>query len=94
MVAVSAGTAADMRGEIDLRETWVAKVSAVGLHGNVMLDQAGLGVIKVLRFGRECYQLRLYLPNSQIGTADFGKTLPEDLYELPRPCVGQFGGTF
>jgi hypothetical protein len=30
-------------------------------------------------------------PNTQIGTADFGRVLPEDLNGLPGPRVGQFG---
>lgn len=29
-----------------------------------------------------------------LGTADFGKVLPEDLTGLPRPRVGQFGVGF
>jgi hypothetical protein len=55
----------------------------------------------------ERYQLGLYFqafnvfnrhgfigPNTQIGTADFGKVLPEDLNGLPGPRVGQFGARF
>lgn len=33
-------------------------------------------------------------PNTQIGTADFAKVLPEDLNGLPGPRVGQFGARF
>jgi hypothetical protein len=66
-----------------------------------------LGVSKSLRFGGDRYQLRLYFqmfnvfnrhgfngPNTQIGTADFGKVLPEGLNGLPGPRVGQFGARF
>ena len=65
-----------------------------------------LGVSKVLQFG-ERSQLRLYFqmfnvfnrhgftgPNTQIGTADFGKVLPQDLNGLPGPRVGQLGARF
>jgi hypothetical protein len=64
------------------------------------------GVSKSLLLG-ERYQLGLYFqafnvfnrhgfigPNTQIGTADFGKVLPEDLNGLPGPRVGQFGARF
>jgi hypothetical protein len=66
-----------------------------------------LGVSKSLRLAGDRYQLRLYFqmfnvfnrhgfegPNTQIGTADFGKVLREDLNGQPRPRVGQFGARF
>jgi hypothetical protein len=66
-----------------------------------------LGVSKSLLFGEERYRLNLYFqafnvfnrhgfagPNTQIGTADFAKVLPEDLNGLPGPRVGQFGARF
>lgn len=62
-----------------------------------------LGLSKLQQFGERC-QLRLYFqmfnvfnrhgvvgPNTQIGTAGFGKVLPQDLSGLPGPRVGQFG---
>jgi hypothetical protein len=62
-----------------------------------------VGVSKLHRFGERC-QLRLNFqmfnvfnrhgfvgPNTQIGTAGFGKVLPQDLNGLPGPRVGQFG---
>ena len=62
------------------------------------------GVSKSHRFGGERYQLRVSFqmfnvfnrhgfkePNTQIGTTDFGKVLPENLNGLPGPRVGQFG---
>ena len=65
-----------------------------------------VGVSKSLQLG-ERYQLDLYFqafnvfnhhgfigPNTQIGTADFGKVLPQDLNGLPGPRVGQFGARF
>jgi len=33
-------------------------------------------------------------PNTQIGSAKFGKVMPEDLNGLPGPRVGQFGARF
>jgi len=63
-------------------------------------------VNKYLRLG-ERFQLRLYCqifnvfnrhgfsgPNTQIGTAGFGKVLPQDLNGLPGPRVGQLGARF
>jgi len=63
-----------------------------------------LGVSKSLSLAGDRYQMRLYFqmfnalnrhrfqgPNTQVGTADFGKVLPEDLNGLPRPRVGQLG---
>jgi hypothetical protein len=65
-----------------------------------------LGVSKALSF-KERYQVRLYFqlfnvfnrhgfsgPDTQIGTADFGKVLPRDLNGLPAPRVGQLGARF
>jgi hypothetical protein len=65
-----------------------------------------LGVNKFLAF-REGYHLTLYFqffnvfnrhgfsgPNTQIGTANFGKVLPQDLNGVPGPRVGQFGARF
>lgn len=65
-----------------------------------------IGVRKSLRFG-ERSQLSLYFqmfnvfnrhgftgPNTQIGTADFGKVLAQNLNGLPGPRVGQFGARF
>jgi hypothetical protein len=62
-----------------------------------------IGVSKSQRLGERC-QLRLYFqmfnvfnrhgftgPNRQIGTAGFGKVLPQDLNGLPGPRAGQFG---
>jgi Carboxypeptidase regulatory-like domain len=64
------------------------------------------GVNKTQRFGERC-QLHLYLqvfnvfnrhgftgPNTQIGTAGFGRVLPQDLNGVPGPRVGQFGARF
>lgn len=66
-----------------------------------------LGVSKHMGLAGERYQLRLYFqmfnvfnrhrfsgPNTQIGTAGFGKVLPDDLNGLPGPRVGQFGARF
>jgi hypothetical protein len=66
-----------------------------------------LGVSKSLLFGGERYRLNLYFqafnifnrhgfagPNTQIGTADFAKVLPQDLNGLPGPRVGQLGARF
>jgi hypothetical protein len=68
------------------------------------LASEDVGISKSLRFGGERYLLSLRFqvfnvfnrhgfagPNTQIGTADFGKVLPEDLNGLPGPRVGQFG---
>jgi hypothetical protein len=65
-----------------------------------------VGVSKAVHFG-ERYQAHLYFqmfnvfnrhgfsgPNTQIGTADFGKVLPRNLNGLPGPRVGQFGARF
>jgi len=65
-----------------------------------------LGVRKSLPFG-ERYQVSLRFdmfnvfnrhgfagPNTQVGSADFAKVLPEDLNGLPGPRVGQFGARF
>jgi len=74
---------------------------------NPGLASEDVGVSKSLRFGAERYLLSLRFemfnvfnrhgfagPNTQIGTADFGKVLPEDLNGLPGPRVGQFGARF
>jgi hypothetical protein len=66
-----------------------------------------VGVSKSLGLSGERYLLNLYFqvfnvfnrhgfngPNTQIGTADFAKVLPEDLNGLPGPRVGQFGARF
>lgn len=66
-----------------------------------------LGVSKSVPLGCEDCQLRLYFqvfnvfnrhgfagPNTQIGTAGFGKVLPQDLSGVPGPRVGQFGARF
>lgn len=66
-----------------------------------------VGVSKSLGLGGERYLLNLYFqafnvfnrhgfngPNTQIGTTDFAKVLPEDLNGLPGPRVGQFGARF
>jgi len=63
-----------------------------------------VGVQKSVGLGGDRYQLNLYFqafnvfnrhgfvgPNTQIGTADFGKVLPEDLNGVPGPRVAQFG---
>jgi Carboxypeptidase regulatory-like domain len=65
-----------------------------------------VGIIKSLGLG-ERSRLGLYFqafnvfnrhgfngPNTQIGTVDFAKVLPEDLNGLPGPRVGQFGARF
>ena len=65
------------------------------------------GVSKAFRFANERYGLSLRFemfnvfnrhgfagPNTQIGTSDFGKVLPQDLNGLPGPRVGQFGARF
>jgi hypothetical protein len=65
------------------------------------------GVSKAFRFANERYQLSLRFqmfnvfnrhgfagPNTQIGTADFGKVMPYDLNGFPGPRVGQFGARF
>jgi hypothetical protein len=65
------------------------------------------GISKVLFFASERYQLHLYFqafnvfnrhgfagPDTQIGTAGFGKVLPQDLNGVPGPRVGQFGAHF
>jgi len=62
-----------------------------------------IGVRKTVRIAERC-QLHLYFqvfnvfnrhgfsgPNTQIGTTDFAKVLPEDLDGVPGPRVGQFG---
>jgi hypothetical protein len=65
------------------------------------------GISKTFRFANERYGLSLRFemfnvfnrhgfagPNTQIGTSDFGKVLPQDLNGLPGPRVGQFGARF
>jgi outer membrane receptor protein involved in Fe transport len=65
------------------------------------------GISKAFRFAGERYGLSLRFemfnvfnrhgfagPNTQIGTSDFGKVLPQDLNGLPGPRVGQFGARF
>ncbi|HYA63439.1 MAG TPA: hypothetical protein VED66_09545, partial [Candidatus Sulfotelmatobacter sp.] len=66
-----------------------------------------LSVSKFLRLGCEGCLLRVYFqmfnvfnrhgfsgPNTQIGTANFGQVLPQDLNGLPGPRVGQLGMRF
>jgi hypothetical protein len=66
-----------------------------------------IGICKAFRFAEERYVLSLRFqmfnvfnrhgfagPNTQVGTANFGKVLPEDLNGLPGPRVGQFGARF
>jgi hypothetical protein len=68
-------------------------------------EDAGIG--KAFFSASERYQLHLYFqafnvfnrhgfagPNTQIGTAGFGKVLPQDLNGAPGPRVGQFGAHF
>jgi hypothetical protein len=68
-------------------------------------EDAGIG--KVFFSASERYQLHLYFqafnifnrhgfagPDTQIGTAGFGKVLPQDLNGVPGPRVGQFGAHF
>ena len=65
------------------------------------------GISKTFRFATERYGLSLRFemfnvfnrhgfagPNTQIGTSDFGKVLPQDLNGLPGPRVGQLGARF
>jgi hypothetical protein len=74
---------------------------------NPGLASEDVGVSKAFRFAEERYMLSLRFqmfnvfnrhgfvgPNTQIGTANFGKVLPEDLNGLPGPRVGQFGARF
>jgi len=66
-----------------------------------------IGISKAFRFADERYLLSLRFqmfnalnrhgfagPNTQIGSAKFGKVMPEDLHGLPDPRVGQFGARF
>ncbi len=66
-----------------------------------------IGLSKAFRFSNERYELSLRFqmfnafnrhgfagPNTQIGTADFGKVMPYDLNGTPGPRVGQFGARF
>jgi len=70
---------------------------------NPGLASEDLGISKVSKLS-ERYQLHLYFqmfnvfnrhgfagPNTQIGSADFAKVLPENLNGVPAPRVGQFG---
>jgi hypothetical protein len=74
---------------------------------NPGLATEDVGVSKLFCVGCDRYQLRLYFqafnvfnrhgfsgPNTQIGTAGFGKVLPQDLNGAPGPRVGQFGAHF
>jgi hypothetical protein len=73
---------------------------------NPGLATEDLGVSKAVRFA-ERYSVRLYFqmfnvfnrhgfagPNTQIGSADFGKVASYDLNGVPGPRVGQFGARF
>jgi hypothetical protein len=66
-----------------------------------------VGISKAFRFADERYLLSLRFqmfnafnrhgfagPNTQIGSAKFGKVMPEDLNGVPGPRVGQFGARF
>ena len=66
-----------------------------------------IGISKAFRFADERYLLSLRFqmfnalnrhgfagPNTQIGSAKFGKVMPEDLNGVPGPRVGQFGARF
>jgi hypothetical protein len=66
-----------------------------------------VGISKAFRFADERYLLSLGFqmfnalnrhgfagPNTQIGSAKFGKVMPEDLNGVPGPRVGQFGARF
>jgi hypothetical protein len=66
-----------------------------------------IGISKAFRFAEERYLLSLRFqmfnalnrhgfagPNTQIGSAKFGKVMPEDLNGVPGPRVGQFGARF
>ena len=65
-----------------------------------------LSVSKIVNLG-ERYRIHMYFqmfnvfnrhgfagPNTQVGSADFAKVLPENLNGLPAPRVGQFGARF
>ena len=71
------------------------------------VDSEDAGLSKAFRFANERYQLSLRFqmfnvfnrhafagPNTQIGSADFGKVMPYDLNGVPGLRVGQFGARF
>jgi hypothetical protein len=74
---------------------------------NPGLASEDVGISKSFRFADERYLLSLRFqmfnvfnrhgfagPNTQIGTADFGTVMYQDLNGLPGPRVGQFGARF